>query len=404
MSGSVRCACCNKPIPVTPDDVGLTVSCPRTGKLVAVKATDLMTGSPLPLTKRAPSPPKLASPPSKRPLAPVRVPAKQVPLRRGPGWVAITVPVLLLIGVAVFHAGKMVRSSRADREKVVRTEPSVAPTDGTTPTPVETPHVPIDTRPVVRIPVGPEPRPVPDPIVVAPVVPVAPPVTREETIRALAKDLKDPAKKIKTLERLATYGAEANIVGEELIEAMTDPVAEVRNAAAEALEKVNPKVYPHVFTMLHGQQTMVAFSRLEAMGSDAAIVVPLLLAWYEKPASILRTNFAQSTPMIGQIAKIAPKNKRLATIVLSLVAGPYTNLPSALRAEGLQLLDQIEASTAEKVNALLPGLAEGDISVIRTIGKYGADAKPALPLLKKLKFSPNDGIRDAATEAIKRIE
>ena len=41
MSGYVRCACCNMPISVTEDDVGLTVTCPRTRKLVPVKAADM---------------------------------------------------------------------------------------------------------------------------------------------------------------------------------------------------------------------------------------------------------------------------------------------------------------------------------------------------------------------------
>jgi hypothetical protein len=40
MTGYVLCECCHLPIPVTADDVGLTVTCPRTRKLVAVKASN----------------------------------------------------------------------------------------------------------------------------------------------------------------------------------------------------------------------------------------------------------------------------------------------------------------------------------------------------------------------------
>ena len=43
-------------------------------------------------------------------------------------------------------------------------------------------------------------------------------------------------------------------------------------------------------------------------------------------------------------------------------------------------------------------------SIIDRLADCGADAKPALPALKKLKFSPDDRIRECATAAVTKIE
>jgi hypothetical protein len=43
MAGYVRCDCCNRPIPVTAEDVGLGVACPRTRRLIQVRMADVST-------------------------------------------------------------------------------------------------------------------------------------------------------------------------------------------------------------------------------------------------------------------------------------------------------------------------------------------------------------------------
>ena len=73
---------------------------------------------------------------------------------------------------------------------------------------------------------------------------------------------------------------------------------------------------------------------------------------------------------------------------------------------GLAQLGVIEATTADKVKALTAALEDGvqAIQVIAALKWYREDASLALPQLKKLKLSPDDDIRKAATEAIKVIE
>ncbi|MDY3557604.1 hypothetical protein R5W23_000131 [Gemmata sp. JC673] len=252
--------------------------------------------------------------------------------------------------------------------------------------------------------------------------PTASVVPREDTIKQLGQELRTskPADKLKALNHLAGYGTEANTVGEELIEAMADPTPEVRDLASEVFEKVNPKVHQHVFTVLRGMNKPGALLALGELRTDAKVAVPLILNCQE----------TQGASFIFPIlAKISPQDKRFAASVLSLVSNPppevirkagtaYTSGRAALDFHaGLEHLSVIEASTSDKVSALVKGLqkTEGRTDeiyrttsdthlLIAQLQKYKGDAKQALPLLKKLKLSRNDQVRQAATKAIKEIE
>ena len=231
-----------------------------------------------------------------------------------------------------------------------------------------------------------------------------------EAVLPLVADLKakEPAKRIKALEQIAAFGPEANnLAGEQLIEAMADKVSAVADAASEALEKVNPKVYPHVFTILRGMNKHGAIIELSRLGSDAAITVPLLLHCQKNP-TVLGYAPATFVDMFPFIAKIAPKDTRFASVVLATVAAPVApgDSNSLRRKAGLTYLKVIDADAAEKVKVLVAALGDGNaaIPVIQVLQEFGKDAEPALPLLKKLKLSPDDALRKAATEAIKKIE
>jgi hypothetical protein len=69
-------------------------------------------------------------------------------------------------------------------------------------------------------------------------------------------------------------------------------------------------------------------------------------------------------------------------------------------------LSAIDADTADKVKAPVAAMGDGVLilDVVKALEGYGRDAAPALPLLRKLRLSPDDAIRNAATDAIKKIE
>lgn len=241
-----------------------------------------------------------------------------------------------------------------------------------------------------------------------------------DEILALAKDLKakETAKRIKALEEISVHGSDANFIGEQIIAAMTDSVPKVAKAASDALEKVNPKVHPHATTLLFGMDKLGAIRSLAKLKVEAAIAVPLLLhcqAERFSSASIGGVRLENSRNLdepFQAIAIIAPKDKRFATAVLASIAAPTVEINRTIltgleaRIAGLKLLNVIDAEPIDKVKALVAALGDGceAVKVITALGQLGRDAEPALSKLNKLKLSPNDDIRKAATEAIKKIE
>jgi hypothetical protein len=413
----IRCLCCNQRIVIGDDDVGSYVECPRTGRLLLVKPSDAKTGTspPLPLPIDEPS--------------------------RNRTWLFVTVGGvgLLLLVIVGFFAGKSLRETRRSDTKPRDLEtaqadslrPGVPPDSARDTSPVGLPF----KKDIVRKK-GPS-----DPAGETPLVPATVPVPMsvEADIKLLANDLKaaEPAQRIKALERIAPYAAAANIVGEQVVAAMEDTVPAVRDAAAETLEKVNPTVYPHVFTLIRGENKRGAITELGKLGDRARITLPLLFSLLAKaeadptgPLGPLLTE-VQRLPspgmpprapntLIDVIAQIAPKDRRLATIILDYVKTPRTRPAPAKfgpqrtglgskRGIGMRYLGLVDAGTADKVNVLVSALEDeadgGNVyPVITAIEGYGKDAAPALPLLKKMKLSSDDRLRRAATEAVKKVE
>jgi len=223
---------------------------------------------------------------------------------------------------------------------------------------------------------------------------------------------KEPEDRIKALRKIASFGADANVVADQVIEAMQDKEAAVRIAAGKALEQINPHVYPHVFTILHGPKKREAITALGELGSKAEVAIPLLIKCNDNVFL-----WGGGNPKAGKyyedlfptIAKIAPKDKRFADAVLACVSAPNPKRDRTLRERrlaGIAQLQVIEAKATDKVSALVAALEDGEavVPVIQALEKYGADAKAAMPSLKKLKSSPNEATRNAAIAAIANIE
>lgn len=122
--------------------------------------------------------------------------------------------------------------------------------------------------------------------------------------------------------------------------------------------------------------------------------------------------------LLDTIFQVGPKDKRLAATILEYVKAPAseTDYSHQKRSIGLQHLAKIESTADEKVKALTAALedelASGNkggiglrtLQIIKALADFGKDAAPVLPLLQKLKLSPNDALRKAVTEAVKKIE
>ena len=208
---------------------------------------------------------------------------------------------------------------------------------------------------------------------------------------AVAKDLKavEPEDRVKTLHKIAAFGPDANVVGESVIEAMRDKVGAVQTAAAEALAKINPEVSPHIVTILtpRGTGKREAIAALGELGAKARIAVPFLIYCNDNPFF-----WGGGNPKAGKfhedlfptIAKIAPQDKRFAESVLGCISAPNPRRDRTLRdrrLSGIAQLKTIDATTADKVGALVAALGDEEaiIEVIGALEQIGEDAKVALP-------------------------
>jgi HEAT repeat protein len=231
----------------------------------------------------------------------------------------------------------------------------------------------------------------------------------KELVAPLVKKLKSKkaADRSAALDELATLGERARPASAAIVEAMLDPSASVRENAASCLEKVDPTIHKHVFTILYDEKRAnqaKAIEELSGLGARAKGTVSVLKWYYGKKVG--HSYFALSA-----LTKIVPDDAAVVSEVLRLVSLPPrpevdgTDGNRYAREHGLNLLDAVEASAAKKVAALVAALGDPffRVQVINRLAKFGADAKPALPALKKLKLDSDVKVRDAASKAIEAI-
>jgi len=231
----------------------------------------------------------------------------------------------------------------------------------------------------------------------------------KEELLPIVKELKAaaPEAKIRALEKIATYGPDAKDVGESLVEAMLDRLPAVRNAASEALEKVEPTIQPHVFQLLYGERRHEAATSLKKLGPAAKSSLPALLLVC-RAGPISPQGWPVGVNSLAAITEVGPNDPRVAQTVLQLVVA-WKGIP---RLTAISALDRVEAKPKDKAATLLTVLQEevraGSpamvVPILEAMEKLGQDAAPAIPLLKQLKFAQNDATRNAAVKALAKIE
>lgn len=180
-------------------------------------------------------------------------------------------------------------------------------------------------------------------------------------LKELIPELKarEPEDRIKDLLKIGAFGPEAAAAGEHIIEAMSDKVQAVHEAAANTLAHVAPRLHGPVSAILGGTNPRDGIQQLGELGSEAAMAVPLLLRCNANPAlwgggtGKLKDHHEDLFPVI---AKIAPMDQRFAAAVLASIATPNPRgdrLLGERRLAGIAQLKVIQATAAEKVAALI---------------------------------------------------
>lgn len=239
----------------------------------------------------------------------------------------------------------------------------------------------------------------------------------DDRVATLVKYLRstDASTRVKAAKALKEVGPTAAAqAGNALSQATLDNSPQVRQAALEAIEKVLPKLYKPVSTILidsDATKRASAFEDLKKMGADAEPVAALLAGLIRREA--FRPGDAANQTVVNCISVLAETNTKNPDAIKTL-ADPvaFARMETARKQAILTTLQTISGDDAA-IRKLVYGvfkasMTDTDASLatmsIRQVGTYGSDAKDALPTLKKMKLSGNALIRDAATEAVMAIE
>jgi HEAT repeat protein len=257
-------------------------------------------------------------------------------------------------------------------------------------------------------------------------------------VQALLKDLKgkDPKKRLIAAQDLGKLGEKAPFeVRRALCLVLLDRNEGLMKASLDSLRKIDPEFYkPLAVVMLNRsgdarddqadvRRAVVEIGELRERGSAAE---PILVA-------LLKQSFAGGEPLLDRpgrydetvceavmeaLRKIQPRDLGTFSHLASL-ASPGVNQYPHVRLDALISLryfaanyDRDEAVKEEirrkSYQLYKTALNDPDPACVsqaaRSIGEYGPDAKDALPILKKLKFSSNETVRAAAIAAIDKIE
>ena len=185
----------------------------------------------------------------------------------------------------------------------------------------------------------------------------------ERTLKGAALKLQDKnpqvrLKTVKDMAKLPVFPEAKEFLGEAICMAMLAPLPAVRNAAAEALEKIDPTVHPHMVTLVLGQNKVLAIQDLGALGKKARSALPVLIYYHQTGKANEFMLGATFMLFLEPLTKIAPDDKRVSQLVLNEVL--KKNGP---RFWALRLLDKVEVDNQAKLDVLLIALNDGESAV-----------------------------------------
>ena len=238
-----------------------------------------------------------------------------------------------------------------------------------------------------------------------------------EALAPLIKSLqaKDPKVRMSTLEQLGEMGKEARPAGAAIVEfGMMHPSEKVKEAAAAAMEKIDPEVYKEVLTVLIDddyQHKHAAILTLSSMGARAKASSPAFKGYMTSLSANPRNSHVMFS-VLNEAMKIDPNDLTLRALVLGAVGAGDAAIGSrgqrdTFRDEAISLMNTSNFDSKHKYAALMKGLSvsTADRSIIIVeLGRLGADAKAAIPTLTRLKLDPDLAVRQAATNAIDAIK
>ena len=229
---------------------------------------------------------------------------------------------------------------------------------------------------------------------------------------------------------MAKLGAAAKPAARALCLAATDDNVAIREAALEALEKVQPALAKLVTALVVDPHCSTNYELgIANMGDVASPAIPVLI-WHAKQKPDFGRQGTDYAADVTALAKIGPTDPEAVRAIIDHAQSPvawtyrpddfYEELAALtafgelaqnrgrLRQDIVACLVKVLARVADPKDASRhAGFGSNNqplFAGLQSIVKYGPDAKEAIPLLKKLKFDEDFTVREAAGAALERIE
>ncbi len=220
------------------------------------------------------------------------------------------------------------------------------------------------------------------------------------------------ADQVEAAEKAAALGEQALPAAEALCQLALNKDLPQRDAGLNALEKVHPKLFPHVRTIVtvaDDSARTAAVAEIGKMGRAGRAALPVV-KWY------LKWNLDQGKPIAEYthtLAAIAPESREGRNLLADLVT--YKTLTKerahtvpAINAAAATALGEMAtaepAHRTEFVNALLPGLrGPGRLEAVRSLGKCGLEAHAAEAQVQALRYDSDPEVQQAVDETLTAI-
>lgn len=269
-------------------------------------------------------------------------------------------------------------------------------------------------------------RSVPMAIAMSILLPVSGLADEKSDLQVLIKQvrlLRDVKPRVRVIEEIGKIGQDAKEASQVLVEAALERSPMIRQAALDALEKVNPPLHrPVVALLVDNMKRYEAVDELTGLSEEAKPALPLLLAMFknelaspnrERPG--VGGSVSLGSKLLIAMVKIAPEDKAVLQAILDTITfkGPggvgkaSAQTVSDVRATAIDLsLDDLKLDSKLHTKALISAINDiyCRMKAIHALGELGEKAKDAIPTLKKLKLDMDESVRNAASAALEKIE
>lgn len=208
--------------------------------------------------------------------------------------------------------------------------------------------------------------------------------------------------RVSAADALNKMGKDARPAAAELVATLADPSGNVKEIVITAVGNLAPNVpgaVPALVKLFPKDRAIRAVGEFKQGGAEA---VPALLELLNHPEVLVRWNAARTLGKIGE-----PALPAVPGLLKQLESDPDP-LVQEHAAEALGDIGVKVLANTDVIPALAKALKNPDQRVrrdsVRSLGTMGAAAKPVLADIKTLITDPVARVKEAAVEAVKKIE